>query len=46
VPVTGMSARVKSSVPHHVGGRRTYGLTLVKLEAETMKMGIKHGKWF
>jgi hypothetical protein len=45
VPVTWMSARVRSSVPHPVGGR-TYGLTVVQLEAETMQMGIKHGKWF
>ena len=44
MPVTWMSARVRSSVPHPVGGRRTYGLTLVQLEAETMQMGIQHGK--
>ena len=44
--MTWMSARVMSSVPDPVGGRRTYGLTLVQLEAETMRMGIKHGKWF
>ena len=46
VPVTWMSARVMSSVPHPVGGRRTYGWLLLQLEVETMRMGIKHGKRF